>query len=71
MKPDNKECAVWPRCSFFGIFDGHGGSSCADFLRDRLHHFVVNESSFPSNPKEAILLGFEKAEAEWTNKYAL
>jgi protein phosphatase 2C family protein 2/3 len=71
MKPESKDCAQWPRCSFFGIFDGHGGSSCADFLRDRLHHFVVNEPSFPANPKEAIMQGFEKAESEWINKYAI
>jgi len=30
----------WPKCSFFGIYDGHGGSACADFLRDNLHKFV-------------------------------
>ena len=24
-------------CSFFGVFDGHGGSHCADYLRDKLH----------------------------------
>jgi hypothetical protein len=33
----------WPRCSYFGIYDGHGGSLCADFLRDNLHQFVIME----------------------------
>jgi len=27
----------WPKSSFFGVYDGHGGSACADFLRDNLH----------------------------------
>lgn len=27
----------WPNCSFFGVYDGHGGAACADFLRDNLH----------------------------------
>lgn len=27
----------WPKCSFFGVYDGHGGVACADFLRDNLH----------------------------------
>jgi len=26
IKPKNKEVAHWPRCSFFGVYDGHGGS---------------------------------------------
>lgn len=39
MKPKSKEHSVsyWPKCSFFGIYDGHGGSQCAEFLRDYLH----------------------------------
>ena len=27
--------------SFFAIYDGHGGSACADFLRDNLHQYVI------------------------------
>jgi hypothetical protein len=30
----------WPKCSFFGIYDGHGGANCAEFLRDNLHKNV-------------------------------
>lgn len=37
----------WPRCSYFGIYDGHGGSMCADFLRDNLHTYVIMETCFP------------------------
>jgi protein phosphatase 2C family protein 2/3 len=34
-KPENiKADVVWPECSFFAIYDGHGGAKCADFLRD-------------------------------------
>jgi len=42
MKPKSKEAKIdyWPKCSFFGIYDGHGGSQCAEFLRDYLHQFV-------------------------------
>jgi protein phosphatase 2C family protein 2/3 len=35
---------------------------CAEFLRDNLHHYVIREDCFPSNPKEAIVRGFRKAE---------
>lgn len=43
MKPKSKESKIdyWPKCSFFGIYDGHGGSQCAEFLRDYLHQFVL------------------------------
>lgn len=43
MKPKSKEGKVeyWPKCSFFGIYDGHGGNQCAEFLRDYLHQFVT------------------------------
>jgi len=29
--------------AYFGVFDGHGGTNCADFLRDNLHLFVSKE----------------------------
>ena len=62
LKPPNRQQEDWPKCSFFGIYDGHGGSGCADFLRDNLHQFVIKEPSFPWNPNEAIRNGFAKAE---------
>jgi len=38
-KPSQKVSTVkeWPKCSFFAIYDGHGGSLCADYLKDNLH----------------------------------
>ncbi len=40
MKPANKKEGNWPLCSYFAIYDGHGGTKCAEFLRDNLHHYV-------------------------------
>lgn len=34
LKPASRKDEEWPKCSFFGVFDGHGGQKCADFLRD-------------------------------------
>jgi protein phosphatase 2C family protein 2/3 len=63
MKPPNRpEEEEWPKCSFFGVYDGHGGSGCADFLRDQLHQFIIREPSFPNNPHEALRNGFARAE---------
>ncbi|KIV92705.1 hypothetical protein PV10_03977 [Exophiala mesophila] len=29
-----------PQVFYFGVFDGHGGAECSDFLRERLHDYV-------------------------------
>ena len=62
LKPPSRSQESWPFCSFFGIYDGHGGSKCADFLRDNLHQFIVCSPHFPFNASDAILEGFRKAE---------
>ena len=62
MKPANRKDEKWPKCSFFGVYDGHGGVNCADFLRDNLHLFLIRQKSFPWNPREALKQGFREAE---------
>ncbi len=47
LKPSNKDQDdYWPNCSIFGVFDGHGGAKCAEYLRNNLHHFVRHQSPF-------------------------
>jgi protein phosphatase PTC6 len=29
-----------PQIFYFGVFDGHGGSECSEFLRDQLHSYL-------------------------------
>jgi protein phosphatase 2C family protein 2/3 len=65
IKPENRKNETWPKCSFFGVYDGHGGHVCAEYLRDNLHHFVIKEQSFPWNPKDALVKGFKKAEEKF------
>ena len=40
IKPVSRKNEDWPRVSFFGLFDGHGGTKCSDFLKENLHHYV-------------------------------
>ena len=62
----------WPKISFFGIYDGHGGERCSEYLRDNLHKLICdNNDFFPENIPEAIRVGFIKAENDFLNNYAL
>ena len=61
----------WPKISFFGIYDGHGGEGCSEFLRDNLHKYICENDYFPENIPEAIKYGIQKAEYEFLNNYAL
>ena len=65
LKPPSRQDEPWPKCSFFGVYDGHGGSACADYLRDNLHQFVIREPTFPWNPREALRKGLENAEKKF------
>ena len=40
IKPNSRKNEEWPKCSFFAIYDGHGGNKCADFLKENLHQYV-------------------------------
>jgi protein phosphatase PTC2/3 len=61
-KPHDRKEEKWPPCSFFGLYDGHGGKMCSNFLRDNLHVFITQDINFPSDPHLAIMRGFERAE---------
>ena len=70
-KPKDYNKGRWPKISFFGIYDGHGGEGCSEFLRDNLHKLICGNEYFPENIPEAIKLGISKAEEEFINNYAL
>ena len=57
-----------PNCSYFSIFDGHGGNKCANFLREKLHQYILNDPKFPNNVDQAIKNGVLKAEREFLTK---
>ena len=59
---------ITPHISYFGVFDGHGGKGCSDFLRDNLHNFLFNSQYFPAYPLQAIKEAFIIAENEFYKK---
>lgn len=58
---------VWPVCSFFAIYDGHGGSKCADFLKENLHNTIFGRECFTTDPKRAIKEAFNICEEQFLN----
>ena len=34
-----------PQVFYFGVFDGHGGTECSDFLRESLHDYIEEASN--------------------------
>lgn len=57
----------WPKMSYFGIFDGHGGDKCSDYLKLNLHANIYNSVYFPMDMKKAIIEGCKKTELDFLN----
>ena len=55
----------WPKLQIFGVYDGHGGSKCAEYLKDTLHNNVILQPDFPSNIPEAIRKGAFQTEEDF------
>ena len=55
----------WPKLQIFGVYDGHGGSKCAEYLKDNLHNNIILQPEFPSNIPEAIRKGSYKTEEDF------
>ncbi|KAJ3681986.1 hypothetical protein LUZ60_014559 [Juncus effusus] len=49
-------------CSFYGVFDGHGGTDAACFVKSNLLKFIVEDNHFPSNLDKALRSAFMKAD---------
>ena len=70
-RPKNYTKDYWPKTSFFGIYDGHGGNQCSEFLRDSLHKLILNDQNYPENVELAIKNGFQNAEKTFLSNYAV
>lgn len=47
---------------FYGLYDGHGGDRCAEFLKQNLHEYILKDSNLHIDPKNVIMKAFIKAE---------
>jgi len=70
-KPDYYESSIpWQKISYFGVFDGHAGNKCADFLRDNLLEYIIRNKYFPSDIPNAIKLGFKNIDEDYLKNFA-
>ncbi|MED6206124.1 hypothetical protein PIB30_023988 [Stylosanthes scabra] len=50
--------------SFYGVFDGHGGKSAAQFVRDHLPRVIVEDADFPLELEKVVTKSFLDTDAE-------
>jgi protein phosphatase 2C family protein 2/3 len=55
--------------SLFGIFDGHGGESCAIYLKDNFLPFLLEDKNFPVDIKVSLQTTLERLETEFHKKF--
>ena len=64
-KPASSKMKTWPKISYFGIFDGHGGEGCSDFLNDNFLNYLLENKNFPIDIKLSLTETFDKIEEEF------
>ena len=70
-KPKNFKEEYWPKISYMALFDGHGGNSCSNFLRDNLHNYIIKNENILKDTEKSIIESFEKAENDFINNIAI
>lgn len=61
-KPNSSKLKTWPKISYFGIFDGHGGEGCSEFLKDNFLQCLLKNPNFPIDIKKCLTETFETIE---------
>lgn len=49
------------------VFDGHGGTDAATFIRENILKFIVDDSQFPICAKKAVKRAFLKADIAFSD----
>ena len=64
-KPTSSKMKTWPKISYFGIFDGHGGEECSEFLNNNFLNYLTENKNFPFDIKIAMVETFQKIEEDF------
>ena len=68
-KPTSSKMKIWPKISYFAIFDGHGGEECSEYLEKNFLNCLVENSKFPYDIKLSIIETFKKIEEDFFKAY--
>ena len=68
QKPHKAIHRTWPKMSYFGVFDGHGGENCSEYLKNNFLDILIENKNFPYDIKLSLKETFEKIEEEIYNK---
>ena len=64
-KPASSNLKVWPKISYFAIFDGHGGEECSEFLKENYDKYLIENKNFPYDIKLSMIETFQKIEEDF------
>ena len=64
-KPSSTKMKTWPKISYFGIFDGHGGEECSEFLKNNYMNYLIENANFPFDIKLSMIESFQKIEDDF------
>ena len=59
-----------PPLAYFGVYDGHNGSECAQWLARRLHVHLARAEGFSSDPAAALVRAFLHSDRVFLRKQA-
>ncbi|XP_071733976.1 probable protein phosphatase 2C 27 [Rutidosis leptorrhynchoides] len=57
--------------AFYGVFDGHGGTDAATYVRQNILKYIIEDSQFPVCLEKAIQNAFVKADHEFADNTSL
>nr|ACU24040.1 unknown [Glycine max] len=63
VKKFNYDVLSGEAVSFYGVFDGHGGKSAAQFVRDNLPRVIVEDVNFPLELEKVVKRSFVETDA--------
>ena len=61
----NVENSMKDKFNYFGIFDGHAGSTCSEYLKDTLHKKILNDKLFFVDIKKNFERVFKKVDEKF------